>query len=107
MPSERRLAKTVVLTSLPHSINNQQTKLKAHLVQPEAVVVDVLRMLRLDGVELPGRGGLGEERRGEELAEPVQRGLQVLRVHIKVLYGKKRTERRDYIDGQVGGEKYK
>lgn len=54
-------------------------------MQPEAVVVNVLRVFRLDRVQFPGRRRLGEEGRREELAEPVQSRLKVLRVDVEVL----------------------
>ena len=44
-------------------------------------------MLRVNGIDLPVGGGLGEEGGEEELREPVQRPAQVVRADIKVVVG--------------------
>ena len=56
------------------------------LIYPEAVAVDVLGVLRLDGVEFPAGGGRGKQRCDEELAESVQPPWKGLCVHVKVLH---------------------
>lgn len=56
------------------------------LIYPEAVAVDILGMLRLDGVEFPAGGGCGEQRCDEELAESVQPAGKGPCVHVEVLH---------------------
>ena len=44
-------------------------------------------MLRVNGIDLPVGGGLGEEGGEEELREPVQRPAQVVRADIEIVVG--------------------
>ena len=48
------------------------------LHEPPRVALQVLGVLRVDGVRFALRGRLGEERRDEELCEPIQRFAEVL-----------------------------
>lgn len=56
------------------------------LIYPEAVAVDVLGVLRLDGVEFPAGGGRGEQWGDEELAEAIQPAWKGPCVHVEVLH---------------------
>jgi hypothetical protein len=58
-----------------------------NLIETEAIVVDVLAVLGVDGVEFSSRRRGSEERRGEELREAIQRWLEEFCVHIEVING--------------------
>ena len=69
------------------SILKHYIKFLKHLINPPGIIGDVFLMLRVNGIDLPVGGGLGEEGGEEELREPVQRPAQVVRADIEIVVG--------------------